>query len=349
MAEVHVTQSWNALLEEFPAGTVDVYYREEYARLYTDERVQAKAFVRIDGGEVYLVPFLTHPNLFLGGERFDVSTPYGYGGPVSTTNDPRFIADSARAFSATMREMGGVAGFVRCHPLLDTHERLGGGWSVRFDRATVGGSLDCPAEEIWEHHLDSKGRNRIRRAEKAGVEFVADENLEYLDSFMAIYHHAMDLVGASSFYYFDRDYFSAIKEGLGDEACLMCGFLDGELVAGMLFLCDDTYAHAHLSGSRIEHRDVAPNNLVLHRALLHARERGCKMFHVGGGSSTRADDSLLRFKGRFSRDRYSFHIAGATFDAPAYARAVESWAVGSPPERVDTGVFPPYGLQGPAA
>lgn len=350
MAEVQVLERWSEPLSWFEPRRKDIYYTEDYASLYTGGDVRARCFVRTDGDAAYLMPYLEHANPLLGEGRFDVSTPYGYGGPISTSDDPRFIAESSREMFATLAEKGAVAGFLRCHPILGTHERLDERWNVAFDRETVGIDLTHTEQEIWEQCLNTKGRNRVRKGEAGGLRFEVDEGFEDIDDFMHVYYEAMRLVNAAPFYYFDRRYFEAIQEHFGRQAFVGKAKLGDVTTSAMLFLCDGTYCHAHLSGSLGEYRSLGPNNFMLYHSILAAKRRGCKSFHLGGGASNRPDDTLLRFKGCFSRDRHEFHLGRAVFDETAYRRAQSRFAEQDPDGfSAASERFPVYGLLGPAA
>lgn len=350
MADVQVLDRWTEQLGWFEPSRKDVYYTEEYASLYAGGDVNARCFLRTDGDAAYLMPYLEHPNPLLGDGRFDVSTPYGYGGPVSTSDDPDFLEASSRAMFDTLSETGAVAGFLRCHPVLRSHERLDERWNVSFDRETVGVDLTMSADDLWNHCLNTKGRNRVRKGEHGGLHFEMDEGFEDIDDFMHVYYEAMRLVGASPFYYFSRRYFEEIQERFGRQAFVGKAKLGDVTTSAMLFICDGTYCHAHLSGSLGEYRSLGPNNFMLYHSILHAKGRGCRVFHLGGGASNRPDDTLLRFKGCFSRDRYEFHIGRAVFDETAYRRAQSQFAEHDPEGfSAATDRFPSYGLLGPAA
>ena len=345
-----VVDSWNDQLNRFDPSACDIYYSEEYAALYAGGDVRARCFVREQGSEVFLMPFLEHPNRFLGEGRFDISTPYGYGGPVSTSDDPEFLHESSRLMFEALRERGAVAGFLRCHPLLQTHLRLGEEWNVSFDRPTVAADLTASEDEIWNEVLTGKGRNRVRKAAGGGMQFEVDDGFEAIDDFVAVYHHAMKLVDAAPFYFFDHAYFEAIRDRFNQRVFVARATMHGSTIAAMLFLYDDVYAHAHLSGSRAEYRSYGPNNFVIHQAMLEAKRRGCTRFHLGGGVSNRPDDTLYRFKCCFSRDRYEFHLGRTIFDSEAYGQAKAFWVAENPDmsEQAENH-FPVYGFMGPAA
>lgn len=351
------TGDWGDLLGRLGPDRHDIYYTPEYVTLYSGGDVTAHCYVREDDGELYMMPFLKHPNRYLGRGRFDISTPYGYGGPVSSTDDAQFIEESSRAMLRTLEAEGAVAGFLRCHPLLDTHERLTEEWNVEFDRQTVGCDLRVSEQELWELALNGKGRNRVRKAEAAGVDFEVDDGFRSLDDFVDIYYHTMKLVDASPFYFFDRAYFEAMQRRFGDRAFVARVTSSGTLVAAMLFLCDGNYAHAHLSGSRAEFRGLGPNNFLVYNAMLEAKRRGCSYFHLGGGTSTREDDHLLRFKTCFSRERFEFHVGRTVFDRDAYEQSIalhssggkDGDGQGASGASGEGGRFPAYGLMGPAS
>src|ERR1700680_4379842 len=65
----------------------------------------------------------------------DIQSAYGYGGPLSNTDDPEFVAAAEHAFTGWAKESNVIAEFLRFHPLVP-HDRWYAG-DVVSNRDTV--------------------------------------------------------------------------------------------------------------------------------------------------------------------------------------------------------------------
>src|ERR1039458_8383092 len=118
---------WNGLLQRLAHS--DVYFTAEYHLAHElNGDGKALAFVAEDGKRTLFHPFLIRliPEFDLHDEWHDIESVYGYSGPLSTTNDRKFLAEAWGAFSDWCQQQNVVAEFIRFHPLLDNKESLEG-------------------------------------------------------------------------------------------------------------------------------------------------------------------------------------------------------------------------------
>ncbi|MDN3700466.1 GNAT family N-acetyltransferase [Vibrio artabrorum] len=79
------------------------------------------------------------------------------------------------------------------------------------------------------------------------------------------------------------------------------------------FMFGKELAHYHLSANN---QDIAKENgnyLLLDAAFEHAKRHGCRYMMLGGGRTSSPDDSLFKFKSKFSPLTMPFYIAGLDF------------------------------------
>ena len=72
----------NNILSSFPKNLYDVYFKPEYSLLYKDLNSQPSCFYFQDNKRIFFYPFLFQ-KIKNQNKYFDISTPYGYGGPIS--------------------------------------------------------------------------------------------------------------------------------------------------------------------------------------------------------------------------------------------------------------------------
>ncbi|BCY13011.1 GNAT family N-acetyltransferase [Actinoplanes sp. L3-i22] len=313
----------------------DIYHLPEYARL--DARLsggEATAFRYDEGGHVLLLPLVLRPVPETG--LIDATSPYGYPGPVSDVRpvDTGFWARAARAMVELLGTYGIVTTFVRLNPLLPAPrvslETVG---TVVGHGETVSIDLTLSPEQLWADTHRSH-RNQIGKARRAGVEVVFGDWARY-DAWIDTYHATMRRVGARDFYFFAREYFGELRDALGGHLHLATAVRDGEVLGGNLFFEYDGMMHTHLQSTRdgvIFHAD----KLLYHEVRSWGRERGNRVFHLGGGVGG-VDDSLFRYKAAFGSGRQEFHTWRLITDPGAFeelAGAVTAETLG--------GRFPPY-------
>lgn len=322
-----LSQEWNNYLVDFHDRQKDIYFTEQYVRLYLSAVDTVECFVYRQKEKTLLFPYLKRKIRFLEEDYWDFETPYGYGGPIANTNDQGFLKQALEEFYLTAQENNFVAGFIRCHSLLENYRILENGpagCGVCYDRATVVLDLENDAQKIFQEQIHSKHRNVIRRAEKSGLIYRIDEELRYLDDFTSMYRAGMTQKNADRFYLFDDTYFNNLKK-MGESVFLGTVFLGDRMIAGAVFFKYGIFGHYHLAGSLAEYEKYYPNNFLLFKTALYLKEKGVKLFHLGGGTDNSPDNSLLKFKERFSKDRSAFYIGKIIFNKDIYKEVCRLW------------------------
>jgi hypothetical protein len=304
---------WDALLARL--GLDDVYLRREYVESACLIEPGTPTFL-YEAGTVF--PCILRP---VQG-RFDVTTPYGYGGPVSGDADAGAFYS---AYERWCRERGVVSTFVRFHPLYENHryaqipvEPLGStvAWRLQGDDLF---------ERMHSHH-----RRVVRKAGRAEPEVTIDES-PALEEFAALYEQTMARLDADAFYLFTREYWESLREL---PCVLVSARADGELLASVLCFASKPWLHYHLGASSDEGRRLGASNLVLYETASWGREQDYELFHLGGGVGGQ-EDSLYEFKRRFDPDaEREFAIGKAIHDEAAYRELAD----GAPLD----GFFPAY-------
>ena len=78
MILVEIRDTWNKYLDLIPDNKRDVYFFEEYVKLYQDDISKALCVVAQENDNILLLPIIRRQFETF----FDFETPYGYGGPL---------------------------------------------------------------------------------------------------------------------------------------------------------------------------------------------------------------------------------------------------------------------------
>lgn len=262
----------------------------------------------------------------------DASSPYGYGGPLSSTDDPSFLAAAWRAYTGWMREQRVAVEYVRFHPVLGNERHYGG--QVADNRQVVW--VDLSAGDIAASYA-SRLRQTLKKAAGAGLVYGECALGSQARDFAHYHRAAMREMQADSFYLFDDGYFERLAAtGLATlGVCRRAGNAAGPWLAACLFLDGRGLREYHLAATSDEGRRAGASAFALHEAGLAARRQGMHKLYLGGGTDAGAGNPLLFFKSGFSPRRLTYRTGWTIFDAAAYdelkARFAGEWT--AHPER----------------
>jgi hypothetical protein len=331
-----VESSESAKWEETLAGIgkVDPYYLLDYVRLYDAvDGGRSVLFTCQQGGALLVYPFRIRPLKEVPGlEHFagwyDITTNYGYGGPLVVHGPggppPKFLSLATSALQDWCAEQAVVSEFCRFHPLLDTASNVPDGtMEVVPCNKTVWLDLSLSDDEMLRG-MRKGHRYDVKKARKEGVRIEFSKKAEDIDAFTSIYQQTMQSVRASDYYFFDRSFFADTLTQLGDYSVLVSAFEGDRRIAASIFLLGDEYAHYHFSGMVRDATVPNANKLLLYEVARFAKASGLRAMHLGGGIGGSDDDSLMRFKSGFSKLRAQFHIGKRIHSRKIYDAACEA-------------------------
>lgn len=313
---------WNDCVKSFPDW--DVYYLCEYAEslmLHGDgepillcyEDAHVRMCYVVMKNDVASCPHFE--NQLPYGLYFDFETPYGYGGPLI---DGDFSSHSQRQFivqlQAFCEQTGVVSQFIRFNPLLDNQAHFTEVSDNVYLKDTV--YIDTSSERNISANMDSTNRNKIRKAQNAGIQIIkapiGDDS-----AFLEMYRETMQQRHADHYYYFSEPYFEFLQTALEDNVAIFYAMLDSKPVGGAVFLYTGKTMHYHLAGMHAAYRPLAAATLLIYEAAIWANHQGISRLHLGGG--LKAEDDLFTFKKQFNRaGRLPFYIGRTIFIPSAY-------------------------------
>jgi hypothetical protein len=349
---------WRWLTERL-AQQSDIHFLPEYGTIYRktygyepflavygdDSRFVLQPFVK---RSLNALPFLRDQGITQ--PYHDIASPYGYGGPVYRCESAAAALELYRSFDACLieycRRERLASEFTSLHPFFEGPRLLAGAANLARQKEVV--YIELPGSEAQRWKATRKGhKSSIARARRSGVrvEKVAPtaENFEELNR---LYFDTMERNRAAQRWIFPRDYFGNCYECLGERRVSLFFARVGEALASASILMHDfDTAYYHFSGSDSRYHEYCPNNLMVFEMATWAEQNGYRRFHLGGGVSSAADDSLLVFKSGFSDRRATLYTHHRVLDRPTYdylcdmKRGHELAQGGA---RVDSDYFPLY-------
>lgn len=328
-----IIKYWNKYLEKFQPKQKDIYFTEEYIRLYETNKEKAFCFIYEDEENIFLFPYLRRICKIEDSiEYYDFETAYGYGGPISTTDNDNFLQNAWKTFSETAKSNNYVAGFIRFHPLLNNDKSFDSIGRLTKDRDTIAINLQGTEEEIWMNEIHTKNRNVIKKGIKTGLVFEVDNTFRNINEFIEIYNSTMDKLNADSFYYFTDNYYIDIKNKLNNSFLGVVKY-NRQIISSAIFFYDSIWGHYHLAGSKKEFLNLSPNNFLLWEAAKELKKRNVEYFHLGGGTNSDESNSLFQFKRKFSKSVYQFKIGKVIFNEGIYSGLCNQWEIDNPEKK----------------
>ena len=326
--KITIVEHWDGVLDTFQPAERDIYFREEYVRLYQTDTEKAVCCIVSDGEQTMLFPFLSRTFEYQGQYLHDFETAYGYGGPIWHHADDHFKTEALQMMVDELKHQNYVAGFVRFHPLLSNYEGFSVGRLIE-DRKTIAIDLSLDEKYIWMQEIHTKNRNVIKKGGKSGLTFVVDDDFKYLPEFVRLYDATMDKLDAADFYYFKQQYYNEFVKTL-HNSFLGVVLYENRVVSAAIFMYEGEYGHYHLSGSDVSALKLCPNNFMLWHAALELKRRDVKVLHLGGGTTSAEDDTLFCFKSRFSKNTYQFCLGKLVFNQNLYNEICKDWELKNP-------------------
>jgi hypothetical protein len=339
---------WKSLLLETKH---DFYHLPCYLELASAyDHGEPKAFYTELASGRLLIPLLIRKipsEIFPYSGLLDATSPYGYPGPLFTPGISTYDAEKGiRDFVQFGKKNGLVTTFLRLHPLLSKNifKMLTNDYRSIIPvshGSTVSIDLTLDTKEL-DSRLRKNHRRNIKKLYKMGFSSRFD-NWDDYSEFIDLYHQTMHRCEASSYYFFDREYFSRLRECLGTTLHL-CAIIspDGDMASGGLNVTTDDIVQGHLNATADRYLSLAPSKLMFYETRNRAKLDGANIFHLGGGVGG-GRDSLFYYKLGLGTHEHQFSTIGVIHDEKAYQTIYESWThTCESKARSDTLFFPFY-------
>lgn len=305
-------KEWNLYLNNEFKEQKDVFFEYEYFELYS-KHYQAKPEV-IYWEDENLKIFWSHLIRSAGDGFFDLTTPYGYGGPIFISKTPETkesFADFLKEYLNYARENKYISEFIRFYPLFNDFKFLENEY---LNDVVV---------------VDLKGEINIKKGHKYNVNKTIKEGCEVriiknppeadVDNFIKLYYSAMDKNQADKKYYFSKDF---IKDHFKLLDCFLINVsCENKVIGSAIFLLGNRTIHYYLSGAE-KLKGIYPSCLIIQKAINWGIENNYDFLHLGGGRGK--NDSLFEFKKGFSDLTKPFKIGKIIFNLDVYNNLLNS-------------------------
>ena len=332
LIEAAETRAWRAALEPF--AQVDVCQFPEYHLAYGTRAVRSRSLLWQfeDSGNCFCYPFLLNPVEWQTSDGkwhrsayTDITSTYGYSGPLSTSSDPAFLSAAWAEFDLWAQSVKAIAEFTRFSPYAGTRAFTHKRTRIEINRQLAVSHLP-ESEGALATALGSKTRNMIRKAQRAGLTARDLEPARFMGVFRTLYNGTMKRNASPDFFYYGDGYFQHLLLLPENELRLYGVFSQDELVAAAIALVHGHGALYHLGASQDGFTSLGANNLCLFQMSASLMNSGVRFLNLGGGRTTTDDDPLLRFKRSNATTVEDYVIGKRILDEDGYRLVGEDWS-----------------------
>ncbi|RHB49232.1 GNAT family N-acetyltransferase, partial [Exiguobacterium sp. AM39-5BH] len=328
---VHIDEieKWNSIVRSF--SNYDVYYLAGYLKAFyihgdgepilfhyeTEDikilNVAMKREIKVNASE---------SNDVLKTQFYDLSTVYGYGGPlIEGVFNKTDLIKFDEEYIAKCQEMNIVSEVIRFHPVLENYISFEGVYEIVELGKTI--TMDITEVQNILKNMDAKNRNMIRKAQKNNVHIYWGRSPELIVKFKTMYESTMERDQATPYYFFKDNFYSSVLNDLKHNCLIFYAIYNYEIIAMSMILFSNAQIHYHLSASDNNFRNLGATNLLLYEVANWGHSNQFKTFHLGGGLGSK-EDNLYKFKKVFNKkSKTVFKIGKKIFLHDAYSHLVD--------------------------
>jgi len=316
-------QGWSDALSRIPKENSDINFLPEWYKTWEAyEKATAQCIVAEIEGFIFVYPFLISPIEGYNTDKtyFDIQTAYGYGGVITSAKTiPATISSLFnKKVDEWLIENNVVAEFIREHPLLNYFRR-------DADYMLVRQNVYVPLSQDYRIP-DSKTRQKISKAVRNNeLRILIDNKLEFMNKFVYLYNLNARRIGMSDYYLFPDDYFNKVKTLLSENTELIHVLYENKIINSVLCFKSGNKGTLHLAGANHEYQALKANDFMYYSAIKHYADLGLDILAIGGGLTSREDDSLFHFKKKFSDLHMDVMIGKRILNQPVYTNLIDQW------------------------
>ncbi|MBT2570468.1 GNAT family N-acetyltransferase [Planococcus sp. ISL-110] len=299
----------------------DIYYTSQYflSALKLDPGEALLFYYKDDDGEV-AYPFIKRQVNDEDSHYFDVTTPFGYGGPIlkAEKDGVDLVANFRKAFVEYCENEKIVAEYIRFHPLKE---------NAQFFKAHLKLSplYETFSIKLKDYFVPMKTPQLPTEETGNGEELVVKKlgTVRHMFEFLVLYYSAARRrEEADSYYFFTNDYFETLIGSMGTNLHLFGAYHENKLVSACYVLAMGDTIYYHLEGSLSEADSENTMRTLLLKVAEWGEENYYAFFHLGGdflGESNRERE----IKRRISNCKPAvFYIGQQIYDQQAYNQLV---------------------------
>ncbi|ANU22644.1 GNAT family N-acetyltransferase [Planococcus donghaensis] len=271
---------WKKLLDTL--HITEIYYTNQYflGALKLDPGEALLFHYKDDEGEV-VYPFIKRQVSEEETTFYDVTTPFGYGGPLLKVENSQanLAANFREAFREYCKSEKIIAEYIRFHPLTENANIFQSYLNVSplFNTYTINlKDKNNPYEKIQLNSRKEDQNDKNLVVKKLGT-------VRHMFEFLVLYYAAARRrEEADSYYFFTNDYFETLISSMGSDLHLFGVYHEEKLVTACYVLAMGDTIFYHLEGSVSDVYSENTMRILLLKIAEWGEENYYSFFHLGG-------------------------------------------------------------------
>lgn len=319
VVSIHDHIRWQKILDLFHVS--DIYYTSQYflSAMKLDPGESLMFYYIDEEGEI-AYPFIKRKIEGHSIAYYDITTPFGYGGPlVKISRDvSRLISNFIHVFSEYCQQENIIVEYIRFHPLKGNAELFENHLKLLPVHETFTLQLDPYTE-----NLELKNKNELKERWENGFTIKKLGTVKHMFEFLVLYYSgARRKEDADSYYFFTNDYFEALISSLGPNLHLFGAYHNDKLISACYVLAMGDTIYHHLEGSSEETETEDSMKMLLLKIAEWGQDNYFGSFHLGG-DYRKGEDSGLGIKEEISNMNPAvFYICKKVHDASIYKQLI---------------------------
>lgn len=320
---------WNNILLKNFYNEYDINFHPDYVSMHCKENISSgKMFCYFLNEKIWVHIFLMikTPNYLNSHVHYDLETPYGYGGPLSNTNDKVFIINANKEFYNWAKSQSVVVQLIRFHPIINNKELFLRN-EVHLSKETFALNLNDFKDLSF---FKQKQRNLIKSS-STKLKIFFDRSISSFEEFKNVYLIFMKIKKAKKELFFSEKYFETLFNLIQSNGFVAKVFNhQNKNICYGLFTFGTKIAHYHLSASQPKIYIPGSINFMIYKSAIFLKKLKKDILHLGGGTTEAKNDSLRNFKSSMSNKIYQYTIGKVIFDENFYNLNKQAWAKKNP-------------------
>ena len=252
--------------------------------------------------------------------KFGEVNPFlGYYGPI-VSGSREFIKDALLEYINAIKKLGVIAEVIRFNPLLGNHKFFDGQKKVKLINSKKIVAIKISNDktnQISEYSKDCKSMLK-KGYEKCIFKKINKQN--DWQPFVNFLLNSLKNKNAEKKFFMSNTFFNSAKsceyfEGYG-------AYFKDKMVSAALILKGNKNNYYLMAGNTLE-KIPGANEFLIHEISLICKKEKKEYLILGGGMTTNSNDSLLRFKKKFSIHLYDFYIGCIIHNEEIFKKVID--------------------------
>jgi lipid II:glycine glycyltransferase (peptidoglycan interpeptide bridge formation enzyme) len=226
-----------------------------------------------------------------------------HGGPIVKNNDPKIAGALIDTVIKTYRKAALYSEIKNLFDLSHFNSTLFSRQFKFFDHLNIEIDLTKSMDQLWSE-VDSKKRNKIRKAEKSNATFQLLEELNNIDQTIGI---LMEVHTRVKIPLPRKEYFESIQRNTGHHLFkVFVTRLNEKIIAVIYAFCFGGRIFIWYSGAYQTYFPLRPNDYLHWKVMVWAKENGYRVFDFGGAGKPGQDYGVRDFKKKFGGELVNY-------------------------------------------